>query len=228
MDAPRIISERPDIKPVKRAERPIQPEIFWQKFENSDQYSHHEVVKALFHIIEIKDMKTATHCQAVSRYSRAIGRKVGMSDFDLNILSDAALVHDIGKVMVDNVVIYKRSELRPNERYQMQSHPQKGMDILEGFHMNDSVVDAAWHHHERWDGAGYPEGIIGNEIRFMTQIVTVADTLDAMSTNRAYRKALSFEDILDELQKGKGTQFNPELAELMVEMLIKKEIRILG
>lgn len=202
--------------------------LVWQKFGESDIRPQHDLVKALYRMIEIKDMKTATHCKAVAKYCRILGERIGLPPEDLDLLWNAAMVHDIGKIMVDNTVIYKRSPLKKNELFQLQKHPEIGMQILESFHLNDSIVDAAWHHHERWDGTGYPEGIAKDEIRFMTQIISVADGVDAMSANRAYRKALTFNQITEELEKGAGTQYNPEIAKTFLDMLMSGEIRILG
>jgi putative nucleotidyltransferase with HDIG domain len=202
--------------------------VLWSKFGEAGQRPQHDLNKALYRIIEIKDMKTATHCKAVARYSRLVAERMGVEQPELDLIWDAGLLHDIGKILVDNTIIYKRTELKRNEIFQLQKHPEIGMSILEAFHLNDSIVDAAWHHHERWDGRGYPEGIGGDEIRFLTQIIAVSDAVDAMSTNRAYRKALTFEEILSELKNGAGKQYNPEIVTVFIEMLLTKEIMILG
>ena len=202
----------------------------WNKFNNAgnEKACGEKTVRGLYKMIEIKDMKTATHCKAVAYYSVMLGKRLGLKKKEIKILHDAALVHDIGKVMVDSCVIYKQSRLTENEFYSLRSHPTKGMQILEAFHLDDSIVDAAWHHHERWDGAGYPNELKGEEIRFMTQIISVCDTLDAMSTNRTYRKALSLEEIFEELDKARGTQLAPEPCEKMMRALESGEITLMG
>lgn len=200
----------------------------WQKYGGKKAKQDHQIVKALYRMIELKDAKTASHCKGVAFYSRALGIELGLNEKELEILWDAALIHDIGKIMVDNLIIYKKEKLTDNDLMLLRSHAVKGMQMTEPFHLNDSIVDAAWHHHERWDGTGYPDSLKGQEIRFMTQIISAADITDAMSTNRMYRKALSFDEIMRELDEANGTQINPEIAEVMIRMLQDNDITLLG
>lgn len=168
---------------------------------------------ALLKEIEIKDMITANHCKKVAAYSYTLAKELGLSEDDSMLVHQCGLFHDIGKLMVDNSILYKKGTLTKNDIHQIREHARKGMMILESFHMPDKIVDAAWHHHEYFNGEGYPDGLEGKEIKFMTQIVSVADCMDAMLKNRAYRKALTPTEMADELLSGSGKQFNPEIIE---------------
>ena len=204
------------------------PAAYWEKYGKTNVHPQKELVRALYKLIEIKDMKTANHCKAVAHYAKCLGADLGLSSDELDLIHHAGMVHDIGKIMVDNVTLYQTDVLSPNEIHQLNEHTRKGMQILETFHLADSIVDAAWHHHERWDGKGYPDGFKGNSIRFMTQIISVADSLDAMSTNRVYRKALSFDEIIEELKKASDTQLNAEICQVAIRMLENDELHRLG
>ena len=174
--------------------------------------------EAIFKEIEIKDMKTANHCKAVAAFAYLLAEKLGLCPDDVRMAYKCGLFHDIGKLMVDNAVLYKKEKLTANEYHQIREHARKGMMILEAFNMPDKVVDAAWHHHEYFNGGGYPDGLEGKEIKFMTQIISVADCMDAMLKNRAYRKALSPDRMINELKSGSGKQFNPEIVEAAAEI----------
>lgn len=206
----------------------ILPEKLWDKYSKRSASAHHRLVKAIYKQIEVKDMRTANHCRAVSYYSECIALNIGLCQNKVDILKDAALLHDVGKIMVDLVVLNKRKPLTSRELLQIQRHAEMGMHILSGFHLGDEIVDAAWHHHERWDGSGYPDGLAGEDINLLTRIISVADALEAMSAERPNAGPLPFNKIVQELSNGSGNQFDPKLAESAKQLLLSKHMKIMG
>lgn len=206
----------------------ILPEKLWDKYSKNNSSAHHQLVKAIYKMIEVKHMQTANHCRAVAYYSECMGIYLGLKSKDVELLKDAAILHDVGKIMVDLAVLNKRGHLTSRELLQMQRHAEMGMRILSGFHLSEEIVDAAWHHHERWDGNGYPDGVNGADISLFTRIISVSDALEAMSSKRPYDEPLPFEQIISELTEGAGAQFDPVIAEGAKELLLKHQIDIMG
>lgn len=182
------------------------------------------LIDMLFSIIDLKDPLTAKHCESVARYSLIIGKELGLPGDQLDKLNQSALLHDIGKIMVDNCVLYKKKPLTERDFLQIRSHSEKGMRILTQFQMNDCIVDAAWHHHERWDGEGYPDGIQGESISYLTRIVCIADALDAMTEDRPYRRHLNDEEIIKQIETGKESQFDPMIADIVIKLIKEKRL----
>ncbi len=181
--------------------------------------------ESLFALIQLKDPLIANHCVAVTKYALAIGKELNLEGNELDRLNQAAALHDIGKLLVDDAVIRKRDKLNQREYHQIQAHPEKGMRILAAFMMHESILDAAWHHHERWDGNGYPDGISGETIQLLTRIISIADAIDAMSEDRPYRKHLSDDEIIKELEDKRGTQFDPGLADIAIRLIKENRLR---
>lgn len=181
------------------------------------------IVDALFNCIDLKDPKLARHCQAVAAYSLHIASAMGLGH-DLRKLREAALLHDIGKLMVDTAILNKQGSLTDREFLQVRGHSERGMRFLSFFRLGDIATDVAWHHHERWDGQGYPDGLKENEIHQFTRIVTVADAVDAMAENRPYRNHLSDDEIISQLSAGIGRQFEPDIAETAIRLIQSGEL----
>lgn len=180
---------------------------------------HARLIDALFNIIVLKDIKTAEHCKNVAEYSYRLGRQIGLNIDQLKLVKDGAQLHDIGKVLVDMSALNKRGKLNERELLMVRNHPIYGMRFLTGFHVPDEITDIAWHHHERWDGKGYPDGMKGEDIPKLVRVVSVCDTIDAMASNRPYRPRLTKEEIIDQLSKAKGTQLDPEITDVAVQMI---------
>lgn len=198
----------------------------WDKYSKESLKEQHKLVKKLFEIIMIKDAQTTNHCRAVKYYSECIGKGCGLTSDEIKILKDAALLHDIGKITVDLAILHKPDRLLPAEKLQIRTHTEKGMKILEAFHLDVAIVDAAWHHHERIDGKGYPDGI--KDISYYTRIISVADVIDAMSAQRPYREPASIKNILSELEMVSGTQLDTDICKVAKNMLEAEKIRIMG
>ncbi len=169
--------------------------------------------------IDAKDKYTNGHSTRVALYSREIARRMGLSEEQQERIYYVGLLHDIGKIGIPDSILNKPSKLTPEEREIIQKHPTIGAEILKNFTAIEGIADGAKFHHERWDGRGYCEGRKGEEIPLLARIIGVADTYDAMSSRRTYNKQVSTEYIEDELEKGKGTQFDPSIVQYMISMI---------
>ena len=169
--------------------------------------------------IDAKDPYTNGHSLRVAAYAKEITRRMGYSENDQETVYFIALLHDIGKIGIPDSILNKTGSLTPEERAVIQTHPTKGGEILRDFTALKNIADGARYHHERYDGKGYCEGLAGEKIPLIGRIVCVADCYDAMSSDRCYRKALPKEKILEEFEKGSGTQFDPKIAAIMIEMI---------
>lgn len=168
-------------------------------------------VYTLAETIEKRDPYTAGHTKRVSDYSVAIGRALGVSDEKMKHIELAAILHDIGKIGVRDSVLLKPGKLTDEEFAQIKLHPVYGEEIISHIKVFKGIIPGVRHHHERYDGRGYPDGIKGEDIDITARIIAIADTFDAMTTDRPYRKGLSFEAAFEELKRCSGTQFDPEL-----------------
>ena len=173
--------------------------------------------------VDRRDPYTFNHSQRVAIYTHAISRKLGFTPSEIDLLEVAAKVHDIGKIRVPDSILLKPAKLTEEERRVMETHPRLGYDILRPFSEYTKVLELVLAHHERYDGKGYPNAIVGRHLRLIEQVIPVADSLDAMTTARAYRGARSWSSALDELRRGAGTQWNPYVVEAAVAVLSQEE-----
>lgn len=178
-----------------------------------------ESVETLRHTVEAKDPYTRGHSDRVSAYAVLIGEKLGLSDDDIKTLRIGGLFHDIGKIGVPDYILTKESKLNDKEYSEIKNHPTIGAHILANATIFANILPLVKHHHERYDGLGYPSQLKGEDIPFLARIITVADCFDAMSSTRPYRPSLSLDIIKDEILKNAGTQFDPQLAILFLDML---------
>jgi putative nucleotidyltransferase with HDIG domain len=169
--------------------------------------------QALSDAIEAKDAYTAGHTRRVLFYSTAMGKQLGLGLPDMENLRLSALLHDIGKIGVDDLILRKPGRLDETEQKRMEQHTLIGPKILENIKQMHSVIPGIRHHHEEYDGTGYPLGLKGEEIPLIARIIAVADCFDAMTTDRPYRKGLSVQIALDELRKMSGSQFDGTVVE---------------
>lgn len=189
------------------------------------EFAQHQVqmgnqtVMAIARTVDAKDVRTAHHSHRVSEYSVMLAREMGFTDEECENLRKAALLHDIGKIGIPDRILNKPSRLTDEEYGIMKTHVTVGADILKGFTMIDHVVEGALYHHERYDGRGYVSGLVGEDIPLYGRIIAVADTFDAMTQNRVYRKRQDMDYVLGELERGAGTQFDPEIAKIMLRLV---------
>jgi len=172
-------------------------------------------LEALSATVDARDTYTAGHSRRVAASATVIARELGLSGTELVVVDQAAFLHDIGKIGVPDAVLLKEGPLTAAEWVVMRSHPEEGARIIERLGYLDDVVPGIRHHHERMDGRGYPDGLLGDEIPLAARIIHVADALDAMTTKRLYREERSFEEALEEIRRGRGTDF----CELCVDAL---------
>ncbi|MBQ2101384.1 MAG: HD-GYP domain-containing protein [Lachnospiraceae bacterium] len=178
-----------------------------------------EVMEALAHTIDAKDEYTRGHSVRVAKYSRMLAEKLGLSKEDCDNVYYMGLLHDIGKIGVPNEIINSKSKLTEEEYAVIKTHPGVGYGILDEIKSRpDLSIGARWHH-ERYDGKGYPDGKAGEDIPFFARIIAVADSYDAMTSNRSYRHYLTQDAVRSEIQKNEGTQFDPKIAECMIELM---------
>ncbi len=173
--------------------------------------------------VDRRDPYTFNHSQRVAIYAHAISRRLGFSNAEVELVEVAAKVHDVGKIRIPDSILLKPAKLTPDERRVMETHPRLGFDILRPFSEYTKVLDLVLAHHERYDGKGYPNGTVGRYLPLTAQVIPVADSLDAMTTARAYRGARSWESALDELRRGAGTQWNPQVVEAAMAVLKQTE-----
>lgn len=178
-----------------------------------------QIVKALSGAIDAKDTYTNGHSTRVADYSKEIARRAGYSEGIQNDIYMMGLLHDVGKIGVPDAIINKPAKLSDEEYSIIQNHPVMGAKILKNITEFPKLVTGARWHHERYDGKGYPDGLCGEEIPKEARIIAVADAYDAMSSRRSYRDELPQSQVRSEVEKGKGTQFDPEFAEIMLHMI---------
>jgi len=176
-------------------------------------------MRTLVSTIESKDEYTLSHSERVTAVAVLIGKLQGLSKEDLRELRLAGLLHDVGKVATDNRILKKRGKLTPQEYESMKFHAIAGANIVASVDNADRIAAGVRHHHERFDGTGYPDGLSGEDIPLFARILSVADAFDSMVAGRPYRAPLALEKILCEFENGKGTQFDPFLVEVFLDAL---------
>ncbi len=182
---------------------------------------------SLINALDARDTYTKDHSHRVTRYALVIAKELGCSDEILDSISFAGPLHDIGKIGIRDEILLKKGAFTPDEREIMKSHVIRGEEILKPLNLLESEKAVVLYHHERWDGNGYPNGLCGKEVPLVARIFSVADTFDAMTTTRPYRKALGFDVAKDEITRCSGTQFDPDVVEafLCCEQIIHDMIR---
>ena len=176
-------------------------------------------VEALTNAVDAKDKYTAGHSRRVALYSREIARRMGKSKEEQELIYRAGLLHDVGKIRVPESVITKPGRLSDEEYALMKLHPVSGFRIISNIHWDRNITVGAKFHHERYDGKGYPDGRTGENIPEIARIIGVADAYDAMTSNRSYRDAMPQDRVRAEIEKGRGTQFDPECADIMLSII---------
>jgi len=202
---------------LNRLQKDLASEVEKKSRENEELFLG--IVKSLAAAIDAKDTYTNGHSVRVADYSAEIARRAGYDVSALQRIYITGLLHDVGKIGIPDAIINKNGKLDDEEYAIIKTHPEKGAAILSNIHdMPELSIGARWHH-ERFDGKGYPEGLMGEDIPEMARIIAIADAYDAMTSNRSYRRSLPQEVVRAEIEKGKGTQFDPVFAEIMLRMI---------
>jgi len=176
-------------------------------------------VYALVSVVEARDPYVYGHSRKVNTYAVALAEAIGLSPDDVSKVSTAALLHDIGKIGISDKVLNKKGKLNEENWEAIKAHPRLGANIVGNIPNLAPCVSSILHHHERWDGGGYPEGLKGEEIPIEARILAIADTFEAMTSARPYRSAFSREEVVQELRKGAGIQFDPKLVEVFIGLI---------
>lgn len=185
-----------------------------------------ESIRALVHAVEAKDPYTRRHSEHVAAYSVEIARRLGLPEEAVGSIRTAALLHDCGKIGIPDSILTKPGRLVVEEFEQIRRHPVIGYEILSNISAFAGEADIVRAHHERWDGGGYPDGLAGEVIPFGSRVINVADSIDAMLMRRTYKEPFGVHRVLEELQAGRGSQFQPIVADAASEWLIENADRL--
>ena len=185
-----------------------------------------QTIEALSKSLDAKDTYTSGHSSRVKDYSLRLAHFMKLTDKQIQNIEKAALLHDIGKIGIDDSILRKPSGLTNDEYNEIKMHPVIGADILENINFLEEISKIIRHHHERYDGRGYPNGLKGDEISIEAAILAIADVYDAMTSNRPYRNSLDTQTALDEIRVNSGTQFNPQVTNAFLEMVGYTERRL--
>ena len=176
-------------------------------------------IETLRYTVEAKDPYTRGHSDRVAEYSVLIGEKLGLSEEDLKTLRIGGLFHDIGKIGIPDSILLKESKLTDDEYSEIKNHPSIGAHILCNAEVFKDIIPIVKHHHERYDGRGYPGKLVGEDIPYFARIAAVADAFDAMTSKRTYRNSLPIDIVRNEIEKNLGTQFDYEIGKLFLEII---------
>jgi HD-GYP domain-containing protein (c-di-GMP phosphodiesterase class II) len=168
--------------------------------------------------IEKRDPYTGGHTRRVMDYALSLGNGLNLNDEEKTRLRLAAILHDIGKIGVRDKILLKTAQLDGEEIKNIENHTILGEEILKGIDHLDDILPGVRNHHERYDGSGYPDGLAGKDIDIIARIIAVADAYDAMTTDRPYRRARSHSQAVAEIKKGSGTQFDPQIVEVFLNI----------
>lgn len=182
-------------------------------------------IMTIANIIDTRDEYTKEHSERVAEYSTMVAKELGLSQEEVQDVRTSALLHDIGKIGVPDAVLNKPGRLTEEEYEKMKAHTVCGGEILKDIKMLSGVDVVARHHHERYDGSGYPDGLCYDEIPYYARIVAVADAFDAMTSNRVYRERLSEDKVRQELEEGIGYQFDPEIATAFLRLIDEGKLK---
>jgi putative nucleotidyltransferase with HDIG domain len=175
--------------------------------------------------LSMRDAMTARHSAAVARYSREVARMLGLTEREQELIHTAALLHDIGKFILPDSVLFADRKLTDEEWELIKLHPEQGARLVERIEGYGPVAEIVLHHHERFSGGGYPTGISGEAIPLGSRIISAADTYDVMTSRDSYRRPVSSEAALAELRRVAGTQLDPQVVEVFERMILERRVK---
>ncbi|MCT4594547.1 MAG: diguanylate cyclase [Anaeromicrobium sp.] len=196
-----------------------------EELKNEIEDKHIDIIssiKTLISVINAKDRYTYAHTERVVMYCDILGHRLGLNEWDTKKLKYGAYLHDIGKINLSKALLNKKTKFTNEEWANMKMHPNYGVDIIKPVESLKDIVPLILHHHERYDGGGYPSGISGENIPYLSRILTVVDSFDAMTSNRPYKMGKSSEAAIEELLKNKGIQFDPHITDEFIKIIKEK------
>ncbi len=212
------VNEKLD-KSIREVIQEVEEYTYQQKFLDGMSYRN-AIINTLLAILHEKNSETEEHSKRIENYCYSIGSKLQLSSKEMNELSLLSLFHDIGKVSINPKILQKPGSLTSAEWEEMKRHTESGYQIAQVTPELTMIADLILSHHERWDGNGYPHGLKGEEIPLPCRILAVVDAFDAMTNDRVYRKAMSREEAILELERNAGAQFDPTIASLFINMVL--------
>ena len=180
-----------------------------------------QTIETLRHVVESRDKETKGHSERVAILAKALAEEMQLAQDDIETIHIAGLFHDVGKIGIQDSILLKNGSLTKEEFMTIKGHPAEGERIIVSYAPFKNLLNIVRGHHERYDGTGYPDGKAGNDICLGARIIAVADSFDAMMSNRTYRRGLGFDKTMDELVKGKGTQFDPAIVDAFLKLVEK-------
>jgi diguanylate cyclase (GGDEF)-like protein len=208
-------------------------EKIYDTFKRADNKMYHnklsqsksiknKIVQGLINTLEVKSNETKEHTVRMTRFSINFGKYLDLSKFELNRLSLLSILHDIGKITIENNILKKPNKLSNNEWKAIKKHPEAGYNIAKSSEEFVVVAEEIYSHHERWDGSGYPRGLNGTEIPLLARIISIVDAYDVMTSERPYKKRMTKKEAIEEIRNCAGNQFDPELAAKFINFLKEK------
>lgn len=191
----------------------------FEKYEASPDSVKYSITASLLNAIEARLPLIRYHSEGVAKLAARFGNELGWNGKDLEMLEIAALLHDVGKIALPDIIMRKSGALDPGDWDIIQLHPHYSVYIIKPLGIFSKIIPWVYHHHEKWDGTGYPSGLKGNDIPIGARIITIADTFHAMTTERIYNKAFSHEETIEEIKQCSGKQFDSKLVEPFCEMI---------
>jgi len=185
-----------------------------------------ESILALAKTIELKDHTTGEHVEHTVHYVSEIAKALGLSHEDTELVRQASILHDLGKIGVSEKILNKKAKLSKRDFDEIKKHPQIAADILRPVQFLHGLIPFIFYHHERWDGRGYPSGIKGDEIPIGARIIAIADVYEALTSNRPYRKAYSKDKAIQIIKDGSGKQFDPRIVSVFLKIIGAEKSRI--
>lgn len=180
-----------------------------------------DITKVFSECVDMRDAYTNGHSSRVAKYTALLARELGKSDGEVQKMHQVALLHDVGKISIPDAVLNKPGRLTNDEFAVMKSHAQRGAEVLSNIKIEMGLAEGAGAHHERYDGKGYPKGLKGEEIPEVARIISVADAFDAMHSTRPYREKMELGAAVEEIKKGSGTQFSPDVVDAFMRLYQK-------
>jgi HD-GYP domain-containing protein (c-di-GMP phosphodiesterase class II) len=185
--------------------------------------AHSSIIASIKVIMLEKSQETGEHAERMVQLSKSIGLAMSLADDQMNELELLSTLHDIGKMSIDAKILSKPGKLTDAEWVEMRRHPEVGFRIAQATSELIPIADYILCHHERWDGKGYPQGLMGEQIPLLSRIVAIADAFDAMTNDRAYRSAMTKGEAIEEIRENSGTQFDPAVTRVFIEKVLGQE-----